>query len=175
MKINIIEKPAAKVIGKALHTSFYALEYPANIGRLWAALDENTFAPVTSRINSEVILGITGHFNGDGGFTYMIGVEVENYDHVPAGFETFNLPASLYAVITISGKRSQFTDMLWPTWRKFWLEWLPASGYKQPGVDAPQSGRDYTKESAANFEWYDKRFGEETFEMDLYAPIVPIS
>lgn len=58
-------------------------------------------------------------------FEKMAAVHVFNFDSVPDGMETFELPGGLYALFEYKGKASEASD----TFRYIFSEWLPESGY----------------------------------------------
>jgi len=88
-------------------------------------------------------------------FKYIACVVVENFEKVPKGMETFEIPAQKYAVITHKGS----LDTLQQTYEYFYNTWIKDSGNEFSG--------------GAEFELYDKRFkfGESDSEMDIYRPI----
>ena len=59
-------------------------------------------------------------------FTKYALVEVKNYDFVPEGFETFEIPAGDYAVFIHKGTSADF----YKTSQYIYAEWLPKSKFK---------------------------------------------
>lgn len=92
---------------------------------------------------------------GEGGFTYVAGVEVDRLDAVPEGMIALTIPENRYAVFTHSGHVSRIND----TVRQIWGAWLPTSPYRH--VPAP------------DFELYDERWNPATGdgEIDIWVPI----
>ncbi|WP_346898730.1 GyrI-like domain-containing protein [Clostridium sp. UBA7503] len=56
-------------------------------------------------------------------------------------------------------------------WSYFFTIWLPQSVYTQLGISSPDSVSPSDSEAAPDFEWYDERFTENGFEVDVYIPI----
>ncbi len=90
-------------------------------------------------------------------FEYMCGIEVGNFDAVPADLGRMRINAQRYAVFTHKGRVAKLRH----TWAEIWNEWLPASGYQ--AADVP------------DFELYDYRFDRATGKgvIEIWFPIVP--
>jgi AraC family transcriptional regulator len=65
------------------------------------------------------------NFNPATPFEKWAAVEVENFDAVPEGMETFTLPGGLYAVFAHKGGPAKGPEIF----RYIFGEWLPKSGY----------------------------------------------
>ncbi|WP_320815111.1 GyrI-like domain-containing protein [Flavobacterium sp.] len=65
-------------------------------------------------------------FKSNTEFTKYALVEVKNYDFIPEGFETFEIPAGDYAVFIHKGTSANFYN----TSQYIYGEWLPKSKYK---------------------------------------------
>lgn len=93
-----------------------------------------------------------------GFYEVFVGVQAESLEHVPFDVLVKILPATQYAVFTLSGEE------ITSDWnRMIYNEWLPGSGYK---VTHPYS-----------FQLYDSRFkGLDKIEesiLDVYIPVAP--
>ena len=66
----------------------------------------------------------------DGAFEYLAGAEVASLDHLPQGFEGWDVPAHLYAVLPVHGL-SQIRTVV----HYFYQQWLPTSlEYEMDGM-----------------------------------------
>lgn len=131
------------------------------IGRLW-----KRFGSILSQ-NSAVDLNFLNQGVGyevhiyhpetpeKGLFEVFVGMEVERIENVPVQLSVKVLPATQYAVFTLTGEE------ITSDWEMIIEGWLPASGYRNP--------------YAYNFQYYDERFkgvdniAEST--LDVYIPI----
>jgi AraC family transcriptional regulator len=84
--------------------------------------------------------GVICNGDGEGNIDYIAGVEVADFENVPAEFARIRVPAQRYAVFTHRGHVSAIQQ----TWNAIWSQWLPDSGLES--ADAP------------DFELYDERF-----------------
>ncbi|MBC8125031.1 MAG: AraC family transcriptional regulator [Candidatus Kapabacteria bacterium] len=93
--------------------------------------------------------------DGDAGFVYMAGVEVDPEAPSPEGLTTVVAPAGKYAMFTFDEHISKFPEFIDAVWSKY----FPASGY--------------TKRKALDFERYDERWNPVTGSgpVDYYIPI----
>lgn len=165
MQPKIVFRPSCKIAGFELQTTADGSnqrEIPAFWDRYFA---ENWCSVLHQQINpvSHHELGIC--FPSDpatGRFSYVIGVEVENYDRVPAELFRAELPAATYAVFTTppaDRANGQFSAAIQGTWQYIWDEWFPSSGYEYAA-------------GAVDFELYDERSSGDTgLVMDIYVPI----
>ncbi|MGV3657387.1 MAG: GyrI-like domain-containing protein [Chitinophagaceae bacterium] len=65
-------------------------------------------------------------FNRHTVFQKWAAVEVEDFENVPAGMETYNLEGGLYAVFIHKGSPAAFPQ----TWKTIFMDWMPASDYE---------------------------------------------
>lgn len=86
---------------------------------------------------------------------YMAATEVTSFEDVPAGMESFTIPAGEYAVFTHKGALENFEH----TMNYIYGSWLPKSGKKL--------------RHAPDMELYDQRFklNEADSEIDVYIPV----
>ena len=66
------------------------------------------------------------NFNSHAPFEKWAAVEVDNFNHIPSGMETFLLPGGLYAVFLHRGAALTGAQ----TFQYIFGTWLPASGYR---------------------------------------------
>lgn len=165
MQPKVVFRPSCKIAGFELQTAAdgsNTREIPAFWDRYFA---ENWCSVLHQEISpgSHADLGVC--FPADaatGRFSYVIGVEVENYDRVRAELFRAELPAATYAVFTTppaDRANGEFSRAIQGTWQYIWDEWFPASGYEYPA-------------GAVDFELYDERSSGVTgLVMDIYVPI----
>ena len=66
----------------------------------------------------------------DGSFQYLAAAEVDSFDHLPQGFEGWDMPARLYAVLPVHGL-SEIRSVV----HSFYHDWLPSTqGYALDGA-----------------------------------------
>ena len=96
-------------------------------------------------------------YNGDqsGNVDYLCGVEVANFDQVPAGLDRLRIPEQRYAVFTHRANVSKVKE----TWAAILEDWVPRSGAKLAG--------------APEFERYDERFDPRSGEggLEIWVPV----
>ncbi len=119
---NINEK---KLVGKRLIMSFSNYK----IGELWS-----DFTPrrkeITNNVTNDLISLVVykpahfADFKPTNEFERWATVEVENFDNVPDGMETFILPRGLYAIFNYKGSNTDSS-----IFQYIFGTWLPNSGY----------------------------------------------
>ncbi len=131
------------------------------IGRLWQRLFTYLGRYGERLKHAKQGVGYEVHLETDetavmGHFEVFVGMEITQLAGVPVEMLVKILPASRYAVFTLTGNEI-ISD--WP--RQIYQEWLPASGYR--------AAHRYS------FQWYDHRFkgmdnlAESTIE--IYVPV----
>jgi len=155
MDVRIIEKEPMKVIGISTMSTLKNNTIP----KLWDEFNRKAVQIENIKVH-HVALGVcppvdVKSFDENTPFKYIACMIVENFDKVPKGMETYEIPAQKYAVITHKGP----LDTLQKTYEYFYNTWINDSENEFSG--------------GAEFELYDKRFmfGEVESEMDIYRPI----
>lgn len=131
----------------------YRFETSQGIPQQW-----EKFAPHIGHVPGQVgslSYGVCCNADGAGNFEYVAGVEVANFDEVPAEFSRVRVPAQRYAVFSHREHISRLRATVYAIWNK----WLPTSGYQH--ADAP------------DFERYDERFDPHTGNgvVEIWVPI----
>jgi AraC family transcriptional regulator len=165
MDYTIVTKPAFKLIGYELRTATGDGRNHREIPAFWSKyLQENMGCSIPNRVyvESPVELGICTDFNLETGeFSYIIGMEVTDFDAVPAELVCREFPEARYAVFnTPKVTPDQFSSSIQHTWRAIFEEWFPHSDYEHAG--------------SAEFELYDERSHSdknELVQMEIYIPI----
>lgn len=100
------------------------------------------------------LLGVYCGMSADG-FEFLSGVEVEDFEGLPADAGRVRIPAQDYAVFEHVGPISE----LGSTWQRIWKDWLPGSG--RADAETPP------------FEVYGPRFDPDTGEggLEIWFPV----
>jgi len=166
MKAEIVEKPALLLVGFDFFgdpfRSYSGWSEENEIGRLWArwiAYLQNAQPPLSHVLPQSVMYEVHVYHPETlqtGEFEVFVGNEVSAFDEFPPEVVVKTLPASRYAVFTLSG---QEITADWP-----WVmdtEWLPALGVR--------------RRTTYNFQRYDARFkgmdALDASELDVYVPL----
>ncbi|ARC84301.1 helix-turn-helix domain protein [Clostridium argentinense CDC 2741] len=167
MQPKFIVKPAFKLAGYELKTTSNDGKNNTEIPKFWDRYFEENWAKtlhekITPVNHAELGVCLQPDMK-TGNFSYIIGVEVRNFDNIPEGLFKGEINEATYAVFTTppsDRKDNGFTNTIQGTWNYIWNEWFPESGYEYApdGVD---------------FELYDERcYGYEGIVMDIYIPVV---
>ena len=152
MEPEIVTRPQVKIVGIV---SRYT-EEDLDIETLWSA-----FRPSVNQIKNRVgndAFGIYEEYreNEDSvGFSYICSVEVSDFDDVPEGMISREIPEQLYAVFQHKNALTQLHETL----KYIWGSWLPKSKYNY--IEKP------------DFELYapSKKPGDQNKILFLYIPI----
>lgn len=128
--------------GKALIIAGFGQRYNLATNNGIPALWQD-FAAFMGKVPGQVgriAYGVCCNPDGEGGFEYIAGVEVDTLEGLPEDFRSVELAPRHYAVFEHNGHISGIAQ----TTRAIWQEWLPASAHE--AADAPE------------FERYDERF-----------------
>jgi AraC family transcriptional regulator len=129
----------------------FTVETSRTIPDLW-----QRFSPYIGTVPGQIgftTYGVCHNGDGSGNFDYIAGVEVANFDGIPAEFSRIRLAERRYAVFTHRGH----IVGLRATVDAVWNSWLPASGHTL--ADAP------------DFERYGETFRPETGPVEIWLPI----
>jgi AraC family transcriptional regulator len=150
MEPEIITQPATKLVGISAQYNSADL----NLERLWSA-----FRPYRNSIANQVGNDAFGIYecyeehDDDVSFSYICAVAVSNFEQIPKGMATRELPEQLYAKFTHKGPIANLDHTL----KYIWGTWLPKSGYEY--VEKP------------DFELYSPRLTPQGPERILYLHI----
>jgi predicted transcriptional regulator YdeE len=136
MKFKIVEKPAFSVVGiklpyKASNSGDQGLygydhwyEY-ADIRKLWEVVPKETYDKLLS-LADDKSAGFMGIFSRQylKESEYLITVASSKEIPEGSGFVKYDVPASRYAVLENDGNTPNLHE-------RFWVEWLPSSGYER--------------------------------------------
>ena len=157
-KIVTLTEPI-RMIGVSTRTGMKTIfKDAANLGKKYKEIKDQGLIQ-----NKKVPWGfvaISKNFQGTESWDYLMGDVVDTLDHVPAGLECFEIPASAYAVFPIRPK-SKFSwgITIGRTKKYVYTEWLPNSKYEaDPRI-------------LGDFEYHDERSLAKKPEIDLYVAI----
>ncbi|WP_461536294.1 AraC family transcriptional regulator [Spongorhabdus nitratireducens] len=157
MEPEIFIRPATKLVGISQQYD----DSDLNLPRLWSA-----FGPYRGKIPNQVspeFFGIYEQYQEEDDrvtFSYICSVAVTNFDDVPEGMITRELPEQMYARFTHRGAVADLEKTL----KYIWGSWLPKSHY------------DYVEKP--DFELYGNKFNVENpnssdSEIYLHIPVTP--
>ncbi|MTI95513.1 MAG: AraC family transcriptional regulator [Firmicutes bacterium] len=174
MDVKIIEKPAFKVAGYGIKTNIAEGKYTKDIAAFWDSFDiEGWECKLYDQLqppkHGEVGLSVPDSRDASS-LTYVLGVIVENFDHVTEDMVTVEVPTATYAVFTTppvdtskaagpEGMDRDFPQAIRETWKYIFEQWFRDSGYEYD-------------QGKMDFEYYDERchFRPDTV-MEIYIPI----
>ena len=159
---KIVTKPGFKVIGLSIVCNDKGPN--DNIGPTWNKFVSRV-QEIKHKINEEVLYSIM--FCGlkeesdpqslveYPDFIYIVAVEVDSFNDMPEDMVKKAIPDALYAVFTCKDE-----DMD-KGFAYAYAEWLPQSGYMR-------------NDNGVDFEYYDKNYKTEPYEVSIYIPIKKI-
>jgi predicted transcriptional regulator YdeE len=152
-------KEPIKMIGVSTRTGMKTIFKDAeNLGQKYKQVKDQGLIQ-----NKKVLWGfvaISKNFQGTESWDYLMGDVVNTFDHVPAGLESFEIPAMTYAVFPIRPKSKFAWGITIGRTKKYvYTEWLPNSKYAaDPSI-------------VGDFEYHDERSLAKKPEVDLYVAI----
>lgn len=125
MQPQIKTFPTTKFIGKNL--SFTYANYPAfELWSIFMAHKKEILNTIGTDLYNIQINPENFDFNHNTPFIKWAAVEVSNFDFVPDGMETLEIPEGLYAVFNYKGDKSNAAAFF----KAIYTRWLPASEYE---------------------------------------------
>jgi AraC family transcriptional regulator len=133
---KIITRPTVRIAGYELHTTCRDGKNLEEIPAFWQSLIPDKLTRLHSTLpavahNEYGICFPPDSTTGD--FSYVVALEVPDYDSVPADMWCGEVPAATYAVFTVPPVESPgpaFSDALQGTWGYIFSTWFPESGYE---------------------------------------------
>jgi predicted transcriptional regulator YdeE len=130
------------------------------IPRHWKRfVSENVPASIGNRVGSDVIAVYTDYeSDANGAYTFLIGVRVEDLEHVPAGLAGRLIPAGSYVVVT--SEEGPLHNVVPQAWGFVWSE----------------AFSEYKRSYVSDFEIYDQRAQDPSNgQVDIYVGVGPPS
>jgi AraC family transcriptional regulator len=157
-KLVTLKEPI-KMIGVSTRTGMKTIfKDAAKLGQEYKQVKDQNLIP--NKKTPWGFVAISKDFQGMESWDYLMGDVVNTLDHVPAGLEPFEIPASTYAVFPIR-PRSKFSwGITIARMKKYiYTEWLPDSKYEaDPSI-------------LGDFEYHDERSLRKKPEIDLFVAI----
>lgn len=162
MEPQIVTKAAFKVAGYELKTTTRDNLSNREIPAFWGKMTAEHFDILHNKLHSvnEAELGLS--FPTDptaGDFSYVIGVEVSDFEGVPADLFTAEIPETVYAIFTTPANDGEehIAPVIQGTWDYIHETWFPNSGYE-------------FAEGKADFEFYSCNNQEK--KVKIFLPII---
>ncbi len=126
--VEVVDSPERKVVALVLETSFSDRRQVAEIPPFFhRVMEEGRLKTVPYRVNGNQLCAFVVA-PGTPDFTYYMGVEVEDFDFVPAGMRTLTIPACRCARTSFVKRGNADVLHALDCVRQ---TWLPANGYAQ--------------------------------------------
>lgn len=167
----IVNKPAFKVAGYGIKTNISNGSFTKDIASFWSNyngenLESKMYEILKPERHGEVGVCIPSNDeNGDA--IYLLGLVVNDFEHVTENMITIEIPEATYAVFTTPPvdttndvEQKDFAKIIKETWKYIFEEWFKDSEY-------------IFDEDKIDFEFYDERcHGREDTVMDIYVPVL---
>lgn len=157
---RFVNRKPLRIAGMAAH---YDEQNSEAFARQWQRFVPH-IGKVPGQIGNDTYGVVTGSFGGNHGFEYICGVEVANFQEIPADFRRLTIPAQRYAVFVHEGHVSGIVDTMYSI-KKEWLPKWMVSGQSDTSVEGgnqPDFLERYGKE-------FDPKTG--TGKVELWIPL----
>lgn len=135
MKYRIEERAQAEFVGLPIRTTNTENENLKTIPRFWETKGKDGTLGVMARYCGKLgLLGVCYDYNpADNSFAYAIAIEKGDFpmSALPAGCETIEVPASVFAVFESRGPMPGAIQKLW---KDIYADWFPSSDYEHAGT-----------------------------------------
>lgn len=161
MEPQIVTKPAFKVAGYELKTTTRDGVSNQEVPAFWGSMTRERLDLLHNQLSSvgKAELGICFPIDAaNGDFSYVIAVEVSDFNGVPADLFTTEIPEAVYAIFTTPANdgEANIAPAIQGTWKYIHEVWFPASGYE-------------FAEGKADFEFYPCTDPRE--KVKIYVPV----
>ena len=135
MEPQIVTKPTFKVAGYELKTTTRNDACSREIPAFWGMMTAERFDTLHNKLHTvnEAELGICFPANSaNGDFSYVIAVEIRDFDGVPADLFTAEIPEAVYAIFTTPATDGEenIAPAIQGTGKYIYEIWFPTSGYE---------------------------------------------
>lgn len=133
---KIVTKPACKIAGYELKTTTRDGKNMEEIPAFWASVMPEKLSVLHKQLHVVHHNELGACLPPDmttGDFSYIIAVEVHDYEGVPPDMFRGEVPAATYAVFKtppVENPGKEFSDAIQGTWKYIYGTWLPGSGYE---------------------------------------------
>ena len=138
MEPKIVNREAFKIVGYKFDTTLRNNAHSRDIPAFWDKCDiegkeSKLYATQKPPKHGEYGICINTNIDTDE-FSYVLGVEVTDFENVLEEMYKLEVPAATYAVFTTPKVDDEdFVDSIKGTWKYILEEWFPASGYEIDG------------------------------------------
>ncbi len=159
---KIVTKSASKIAGYELKTTCREGKNLQEIPTFWGNMTPDKFDALHKKLHVVHHNELGACLPADrttGDFSYVIAVEVHDYEGVPPEMFRGELPEATYAVFGVPPVESmgpEFSDAIQGTWKYIYETWFPGSGYE-------------FAEGKVDYELY---CGGEPMKVEIYIPVV---
>lgn len=134
MKYSMVDKEAFQVVGVKREYSYADGENHREIPKFWDDVNANGTSDRLFQLNNGPVKGVLGicvdkNETQAKQMEYWIASASEG--QVPEGFDSFEIPASKWAVFEVRGP---MPDTMQNAWKQIFSEWFPSSGYEHAGT-----------------------------------------
>ena len=168
MQPRIIEKSAFKVIGYEFKNNLMNILHTRDIPAFWSqrgltdgTCENKLYSILNPPKHGEYCVCINTNMNTDD-FSYLLGVEVVDYNLAKEDMFRLEIPTATYAVFTTPPvDELNFVESIQGVWKYILEEWFPNNNYE---IDDNQY----------DFEYYDERCHTSEYKkvsMEIYVPI----
>jgi len=168
MQPKIINRNSFKVVGYKFETTLRNNSHSRDIPAFWyqcnlEGKEENLYKTQNPPKHGEYGICVNTNMETDE-FSYILGVEVIDFNNAAKDMYKLEVPSATYAVFTtptVPSDDDSFVSSIQGTWKYILEEWFPNSSYE---ID----------DSKLDFEFYDERCHPWEYEkvcMDIYIPI----
>lgn len=170
MQPKIIDREPFKIVGYEFKTTLRNNAHSRDIPAFWdkcniEGKEAKLYETQQPQKHGEYGICVNTNMQTDE-FSYVLGVEVTNFQNALDEMYQLEVPAATYAVFTTPlVKDEEFVASIQGTWKYILEEWFPNSGYE---ID----------DTKLDFEFYDERchpWEYEKFEMEIHVPIKKVS
>jgi AraC family transcriptional regulator len=161
---KIVVKPASKIAGYELQTTCRDGKNFQEIPAFWGSMTPEKINVLVDELHSanHNLLGIClPQDKITSNFSYVIAVEVNDYEGASSELFQGEIPAATYAVFAVPPVASmgpEFSDSIQGTWKYINHSWFPESGYEYA-------------EGKFDYEVYHEEAGGVTPKVEIYIPI----
>jgi AraC family transcriptional regulator len=160
---KIVTKPASKIAGYELKTTSREGKNLQEIPVFWDSMTPEKFAVLHKQLHAVHHNDLGVCFPADsttGDFSYVVAVEVYDYEGVAPDMFRGEISEATYAVFSVPPVESmgpEFSDSIQGTWKYIFKTWFPGSGYE-------------FAEGKVDYELYCEAM--QAMKVEIYIPIV---
>lgn len=168
MEPKIYERDSIKIVGFEFKNNLKNTLHTRDIPAFWSqrglsdgACETKLYSILKPTKHGEYCICFNTNMETDD-FSYLLGVAVNDYEHVTDDMYKLEIPSATYAVFTTPPvDDADFVSSIQGTWKYILEEWFPTSGYE---IDDTKYDFEYYDENCHPWEY-------EKVSMEIYIPI----